>query len=460
MKPLLTTLLGCTHLSTAFALPPAATGPGGAPTALDDAYSTTTGDNLSVDAPGVLANDTDPEGDPLEAFLVDSTGAAGVLKLFKDGSLEYEVAPGFVGTDTFTYVANDGTQDSAPATITFTVTPGGGVGSVEFTDPAAFLAAIEGQGWTAVQESFEDPVWPRTPATAPSVSNLGITWTGNNPTSEVTTGPGPALFGQYGFFELPHGSYTTGTDCHLPGSCTDGWIATADTGTFVAAGIWIHCNAGTAGIEFFLDGDTANPVEFGGFALPAGSTGFYGVIDSGGFRTFEVHETEGKDEDASYIFGDLFTFAFAAEPEVLPYGCGVNPVGSLAVSSGAPQIGTTLVLAVDNPLGTQASGSLPFLGLALAPAPGFPCGPVLPGFGMAFSGAPGEILLSVTPPNPLLTVAGEPWTGSPAPVALAIPANPALAGMEVFTQAALVDLAPGAGVPVGLTDALELRIGL
>ncbi|HYB99046.1 MAG TPA: Ig-like domain-containing protein [Candidatus Limnocylindrales bacterium] len=35
----------------------------------------------------------------------------------------YSPADGFVGTDTFTYVANDGTSDSQPATVTITVTP-------------------------------------------------------------------------------------------------------------------------------------------------------------------------------------------------------------------------------------------------------------------------------------------------------------------------------------------------
>lgn len=86
---------------------------GDPPTANDDFYSTVLGDNLSVDDPGVLENDTDPESDPLQAVLVDSSGASGVLLLFADGSFEYEVADGFVGTDTFTYVANDGTQNSS-----------------------------------------------------------------------------------------------------------------------------------------------------------------------------------------------------------------------------------------------------------------------------------------------------------------------------------------------------------
>ena len=94
------------------------------PVSLPDAYSTTQGNNLSVDAPGVLANDVDT--DPLTAILVSSSQATGVLKLFSDGSFEYEVADGFLGTDVFTYKANDGAQDGNVTTVTFTVEPGTG----------------------------------------------------------------------------------------------------------------------------------------------------------------------------------------------------------------------------------------------------------------------------------------------------------------------------------------------
>lgn len=434
----------------------------GAPIALADAYTTTVGDNLSVDAPGVLENDSDPDGDPLQAVLIDSSGASGHLVLDPDGSLEYEVPPGFVGTDTFTYVATDGVQSSPPTQVTFTVEAGPITNAKPFTNQASFLSAVAAQGWSTAQESFESPVWPRTPSTSASVSNLGVTWTGNNPTSQVTTGTGPAIFGQYGFFQLPHGNYATGADCNTPGNCTDGWIATADEDVFVAAGIWIHCNAGTAGIEFVLDGDAENPVDFDGAKLPAGSTGFFGVLDSNGFRSIEVHETEGKAEDASYIFADLFTFALQPGASVVPFGCGVNPPSSLVVSSGTPAIGTTLGLSVDNPLGTQAPGSLPFVGLASAPAPGYPCGLLLDGFGMAGPDHQGELLMDLAPPNPLVLFVGTPWAGAgpSAPLEFELPPNPNLLGVSLYAQGGLLDFSIAAPAPVGLSTGLVLRIGL
>jgi VCBS repeat-containing protein len=91
-----------------------------APTANNDSYSATKNTPLIVPAPGVLANDTDPENDPLTAVLV-SNPAHGSLTLNSDGSFTYTPHSGFHGTDSFTYEANDGILNSAPATVTITV---------------------------------------------------------------------------------------------------------------------------------------------------------------------------------------------------------------------------------------------------------------------------------------------------------------------------------------------------
>ncbi|WP_217697922.1 Ig-like domain-containing protein, partial [Sinomonas mesophila] len=91
------------------------------PTAVDDAYSTAEDTALVEPAPGVLGNDTDPDGDPLTAVLVAGPGN-GTLTLNADGSFSYTPNANFNGTDTFTYKANDGTADSNTATVTITVT--------------------------------------------------------------------------------------------------------------------------------------------------------------------------------------------------------------------------------------------------------------------------------------------------------------------------------------------------
>jgi predicted outer membrane repeat protein len=90
------------------------------PVALDDAYSVEEDRTLAVAAPGVLANDTDADGDTLTSMLV-SGPTYGVLALNADGSFSYTPNPGFEGNDSFTYVANDGALDSNPATVSITV---------------------------------------------------------------------------------------------------------------------------------------------------------------------------------------------------------------------------------------------------------------------------------------------------------------------------------------------------
>lgn len=59
-----------------------------APVAFDDAWSVERTDTLTVDAPGVLANDTDPNFDPLTALLV-ADAQRGTLALAADGGFEY-----------------------------------------------------------------------------------------------------------------------------------------------------------------------------------------------------------------------------------------------------------------------------------------------------------------------------------------------------------------------------------
>jgi VCBS repeat-containing protein len=90
------------------------------PVANDDAYSTPFQTQLIVVAPGVLGNDTDAEGAALSAALQrDVTN--GTLSLNEDGSFSYTPNAGFIGTDSLTYVANDGADDSNVATVTITV---------------------------------------------------------------------------------------------------------------------------------------------------------------------------------------------------------------------------------------------------------------------------------------------------------------------------------------------------
>jgi alpha-tubulin suppressor-like RCC1 family protein len=94
-----------------------------APIAVNDSYNTARKTTLTVGAPGVLGNDTDPEGRPLTAVLVRGPEHAESFSLDAKGGFTYNPGPVFTGTDTFTYRASDGELQSDIATVTITVTP-------------------------------------------------------------------------------------------------------------------------------------------------------------------------------------------------------------------------------------------------------------------------------------------------------------------------------------------------
>ncbi|WNM57808.1 DUF2341 domain-containing protein [Candidatus Nitrospira allomarina] len=73
---------------------------------------------------GVLANDTDADGDPLTAIQVSADPANAQSFTFNaDGSFSYTPVANFTGVDTFTYKVNDGTVDGNTVVVTINVTP-------------------------------------------------------------------------------------------------------------------------------------------------------------------------------------------------------------------------------------------------------------------------------------------------------------------------------------------------
>src|SRR5665213_2146364 len=93
------------------------------PVANNDTYITLEDVPLIVPAAsGILANDTDVEGDPLTAVLVGNV-SHGVLNLNPNGGFTYLSATNYNGSDSFTYRANDGTTNGNLATVTINITP-------------------------------------------------------------------------------------------------------------------------------------------------------------------------------------------------------------------------------------------------------------------------------------------------------------------------------------------------
>jgi Bacterial Ig domain len=90
-----------------------------APVAEDDSYAVTPGQLFAGSS--VLGNDSDAESDSLTARVVAGPSHASSFLLLPNGTFRYLPELGFRGTDSFTYVANDGFVDSNLATVTLTV---------------------------------------------------------------------------------------------------------------------------------------------------------------------------------------------------------------------------------------------------------------------------------------------------------------------------------------------------
>lgn len=111
---------------------PAATGscdpnPGAnkAPRAFNDSYTVAEDAVLTVPAPGLLANDTDPEAGPLVVQLpLAISPIRGTVVQDANGSLVYTPAPNYYGPDSFSYRTRDAAGLlSNPANVSITVTP-------------------------------------------------------------------------------------------------------------------------------------------------------------------------------------------------------------------------------------------------------------------------------------------------------------------------------------------------
>ena len=81
------------------------------------------GEELAPAIGGVIANDTDLDGDPLTATLVSGPTQAASFVLNKDGTFTYTPIANYHGSDVFTYEVSDGNGGTAQATATITINP-------------------------------------------------------------------------------------------------------------------------------------------------------------------------------------------------------------------------------------------------------------------------------------------------------------------------------------------------
>ncbi|TXH13654.1 MAG: tandem-95 repeat protein, partial [Gammaproteobacteria bacterium] len=170
------------------------------PTAGADSYAVDEDTVLNVAAPGILGNDSDPvEGSALTAVL-DAGPSHGILTLNANGGFSYTPDADYFGGDSFTYFANDGTDNSAAATVTITVNSINDAPVFEIfpSDIPAMnedtsLLTING---TALALRVMDPEGDALTVAAVSGNqyllpnaNLGIQGSGNERTIELTLAP-------------------------------------------------------------------------------------------------------------------------------------------------------------------------------------------------------------------------------------------------------------------------------
>jgi hypothetical protein len=94
-----------------------------APVAVNNSYSMAQDGTLTVAAPGVLGNDSDPDGNAITAVVPFGAASNGTVTGNANGGFSYTPSAGFNGTATFTYQASDGTLPSVPAMVSITVNP-------------------------------------------------------------------------------------------------------------------------------------------------------------------------------------------------------------------------------------------------------------------------------------------------------------------------------------------------
>ncbi|MBI2384239.1 MAG: tandem-95 repeat protein, partial [Gammaproteobacteria bacterium] len=135
--------------------------------AVNDApVATSTTFNVNEDPAAPLSEQlaaTDVDGDAT-SFRLDTAPTSGTASVAADGGFSYRPAVNFAGTDSFTFVARDGTADSAPATVRVTVSD-----QPEATLGIADVAVEEGTG-APVRELVFTLTLSRAPDSAVTVS--------------------------------------------------------------------------------------------------------------------------------------------------------------------------------------------------------------------------------------------------------------------------------------------------
>jgi VCBS repeat-containing protein len=260
-----------------------------APTATADAYGTPHDQALTVDAvSGVLANDSDADGDPLQALLV-SGPAHGTLALGPDGSFTYTADTGYAGTDSFSYQAGDGTTTSSAVTVSLTV-------SNDTPTAADDFYSIPGSGTTSVD------------AWSGVLANDGDA-EGDTLTASLVTGPahGTLTLNSDGSFDYTPGSGFSGTDTFSYEAFDGNSHSTAATVTLTVAPVALDASFSVLHDQTLQE----NVVTLLTFAADADNDALTAQLVSGAAHGSVTVSSDGSfvyTPNAGYVGSDSFTY--------------------------------------------------------------------------------------------------------------------------------------------------------
>jgi autotransporter-associated beta strand protein len=147
------------------------------PLAVDDSATTGRNQVLSIPAASLLANDTDPNGDPLIITAVSATSARGGTVTLSGGMVTYTPPAGFVGSDSFTYTIADKPTGGLTDTATVCVIVSAGSVNLAFQQPLGGWTYAYDGSWTTVQNGTNVGGY------RPNVS-LDGSWSASNGSSE------------------------------------------------------------------------------------------------------------------------------------------------------------------------------------------------------------------------------------------------------------------------------------
>ncbi len=265
-----------------------------APGSTADAYAAKAGSALTVNAAqGVLANDTDHNGLTLSAALAANGGPShGSLVLNADGSFTYTPTAGYVGADSFTYIASDLSSSGTPTTVTLTV------GS---TAPTAVADAYAVKAGAGLSETAAQGVL------ANDVDNNGMTLT-----AALAANGGPS----HGTLTLnANGSFTYTPVAGFAG--TDSFTYVASDGLSSGAPITVTLNVGAT--------------------APTAAAGAYGVKTNGSITESAAQGVLAKDIDHN---GLTLTAALASNGAPAHGSLALNADGSFTYTPNAGYAGT------------------------------------------------------------------------------------------------------------------------